>query len=376
MPNITIPAELLPADGRFGSGPSKVRQEAVARLADVAPQLLGTSHRRQGVRDQVRRIREGLRTFFDLPEGYEVALGNGGATLFWDIASHCLIRERSAHAVFGEFSAKFAAAVTATPFLADPVIVESAAGTHPTLAAVDDVDAYALTHCETSTGVAMPVSRPAEGLVLVDATSGAGGLPLDPAEADAYYFSPQKCFGSNGGLWLALLSPTAIARSDEVAATGRYVPAMLDLRIALDNSRLEQTYNTPSIATVFLMAEQVEWMNAQGGLAWAVKDCAAKSGHLYDWAEASDYATPFVADPAQRSNVVCTIDLDERIPAADVNAALRAHGVVDTEAYRTLGRNQLRIAVFPAIDPGDVQRLTAAIDHIAAALDGGAAGTS
>jgi len=376
MPNITIPAELLPADGRFGSGPSKVRQEAVARLADVAPQLLGTSHRRQGVRDQVRRIREGLRTFFDLPEGYEVALGNGGATLFWDIASHCLIRERSAHAVFGEFSAKFAAAVTATPFLADPVIVESAAGTHPTLAAVDDVDAYALSHCETSTGVAMPVSRPAEGLVLVDATSGAGGLPLDPAEADAYYFSPQKCFGSNGGLWLALLSPTAIARSDEVAATGRYVPAMLDLRIALDNSRLEQTYNTPSIATVFLMAEQVEWMNAQGGLAWAVKDCAAKSGHLYDWAEASDYATPFVADPAQRSNVVCTIDLDERIPAADVNAALRAHGVVDTEAYRTLGRNQLRIAVFPAIDPGDVQRLTAAIDHIAAALDGGAAGTS
>jgi len=376
MPNITIPAELLPADGRFGSGPSKVRQEAVARLADVAPQLLGTSHRRQGVRDQVRRIREGLRTFFDLPEGYEVALGNGGATLFWDIASHCLIRERSAHAVFGEFSAKFAAAVTATPFLADPVIVESAAGTHPTLAAVDDVDAYALTHCETSTGVAMPVSRPAGGLVLVDATSGAGGLPLDPAEADAYYFSPQKCFGSNGGLWLALLSPTAIARSDEVAATGRYVPAMLDLRIALDNSRLEQTYNTPSIATVFLMAEQVEWMNAQGGLAWAVKDCAAKSGHLYDWAEASDYATPFVADPAQRSNVVCTIDLDERIPAADVNAALRAHGVVDTEAYRTLGRNQLRIAVFPAIDPGDVQRLTAAIDHIAAALDGGAAGTS
>ena len=376
MPNITIPAELLPADGRFGSGPSKVRQEAVARLADVAPQLLGTSHRRQGVRDQVRRIREGLRTFFDLPEGYEVALGNGGATLFWDIASHCLIRERSAYAVFGEFSAKFAAAVTATPFLADPVIVESAAGTHPTLAAVDDVDAYALTHCETSTGVAMPVSRPAEGLVLVDATSGAGGLPLDPAEADAYYFSPQKCFGSNGGLWLALLSPTAIARSDEVAATGRYVPAMLDLRIALDNSRLEQTYNTPSIATVFLMAEQVEWMNAQGGLAWAVKDCAAKSGHLYDWAEASDYATPFVADPAQRSNVVCTIDLDERIPAADVNAALRAHGVVDTEAYRTLGRNQLRIAVFPAIDPGDVQRLTAAIDHIAAALDGGAAGTS
>ena len=376
MPDITIPADVLPADGRFGSGPSKVRQEAVTSLADVAPQLLGTSHRRQAVRDQVRRVREGLGTFFDLPDGYEVALGNGGATLFWDIATHCLIQERSAHAVFGEFSAKFAAAVTATPFLADPVIVESAAGTHPTLAAVDDVDAYALTHCETSTGVAMPVSRPAEGLVLVDATSGAGGLPLDPAEADAYYFSPQKCFGSNGGLWLALLSPTAIARSDEVAATGRYVPAMLDLRIALDNSRLEQTYNTPSIATVFLMAEQVEWMNAQGGLAWAVKDCAAKSGHLYDWAEASDYATPFVADPAQRSNVVCTIDLDERIPAADVNAALRAHGVVDTEAYRTLGRNQLRIAVFPAIDPGDVQRLTAAIDHIAAALDGGAAGTS
>ncbi len=374
MPDITIPAELLPADGRFGSGPSKVRQEAVARLADVAPLLLGTSHRRPGVRDQVRRVREGLRAFFDLPDDYEVALGNGGATLFWDIASYCLIRERSAHAVFGEFSAKFAAAVAATPFLADPVIVESDPGSHPALTDTGGVDAYALTHCETSTGVAMPAVRPGKGLVLVDATSAAGGLPLNPTEVDAYYFSPQKAFASNGGLWLALLSPSAIARIDEVAATGRFVPAMLDLRIALDNSRQEQTYNTPSIATVFLMAEQLEWMNAKGGLAWAVKDCAAKAGHLYDWAEASDYATPFVTDPGQRSNVVCTIDLDERVPASEVTAVLRAYGVVDTEAYRTLGRNQLRIAVFPAVEAGDVQRLTGAIDHIAAALDAGRAG--
>jgi len=370
---LELPADLRPRDGRFGSGPSKVRQEAVDRLAAAAPALLGTSHRRPAVKGQVRRIRDGLRTFFALPDGYEVVLGNGGATLFWDAAVHCLVERRSAHAVFGEFSTKFAEAARAAPFLDEPVVVSSAPGTHPHLEAVDGVDLYALTHCETSTGVAMPVTRPAgtrpeDALVAVDATSAAGGLPLDPAECDAYYFSPQKCFGSEGGLFVALLSPAALARVSALTASGRHVPAMLDLGLAAANSALDQTYNTPAVATLWLMGEQIDWLNEQGGLAWAAKDCAAKAAHLYDWAAARPDASPFVVDPAMRSAVVCTIDIDDAVDAGDVTSALRANGILDTEAYRKLGRNQIRVAVFPAVDPADVERLTGALDFLLTAL--------
>jgi phosphoserine aminotransferase len=372
MADIVIPDDLRPADGRFGSGPTKVRQEAVEALAAVAPRLLGTSHRRPPVQGQVRRLTDGLRTFFGLPDDHEIALGNGGATLVWDAAVHGLVRRRSAHAVFGEFSAKFADAVRAAPFLDDPVVVESAPGTHPVLEAQQGVDLYALTHCETSTGVAMPVARPAgaaaDALLAVDATSAAGGLPFDPRDPDLYYFSPQKAFASEGGLWIALLSPRAVARLDQVAGTGRYVPAMLDLRLALDNARKDQTYNTPASATIFLMAEQVDWLNQRGGLAGAVKDCAAKAGHVYDWAQARAWAAPFVADPAQRSNVVCTVDLDPAVSADHLCAVLRANGIVDIEAYRKLGRNQIRIGVFPAVDPADVERLTASIDYVVSSL--------
>ena len=370
--DIVLPDHLRPADGRFGSGPSKVRQEGVDALAAAAPRLLGTSHRRTAVKDLVRRLREGLATYFSLPAGYEVAMGNGGATLFWDAAAFGLVRERSAHAVFGEFSSKFAALTRAAPFLADPLVVESAPGSAPALPADASVDFYALTHNETSTGVMTPVVRPAgthtaSGLVAVDATSAAGALPVEPEAFDAYYFSPQKAFGSEGGLWVALLSPAAIARLDEIASE-RYIPAMLDIRLALDNTREDQTYNTPAIATLLLMAEHLEWMAAQGGLDWAAKDCAAKAGRLYDWAGAREWAAPFVAEPELRSTVICTIDLDDSVSADDVAAILRRNDVVDTEAYRKLGRNQLRIAVFPAVDPADVERLTAAIDHIAGAL--------
>jgi phosphoserine aminotransferase len=366
-PPISLPPDLLPVDGRFGSGPSKVRQEAVDRLQAAAPTLLGTSHRKPAVKDQVRRVRRGLAELFSLPDGYEVLLGNGGATLFWDAAVHHLVERRSGHAVFGEFSTKFAAAARTAPWLDEPVVMEAPPGAHPTLEPVDGVDAYALTHCETSTGVAMPVRRVGaapEALVLVDATSAAGGLDVDPAEFDAYYFSPQKGFASEGGLWVALCSPEAVARIERLASSDRYTPTTLDLGVALENSRADQTYNTPAIATVFLMAEQVEWLLANGGLPWAVKQCAAKAGHVYGWAEAADYATPFVADPAMRSDVVCTIDLDDRVSADEVSAVLRANGVLDTEAYRKLGRNQLRLAVFPAVDLADVERLTAAIDHV------------
>ena len=346
-----------------------MRQEAVERLAAAAPSLLGTSHRRPAVKDQVRRIRQGLAEFFSLPDGYEVALGNGGATLFWDSAVYSLIRRRSAHAVFGEFSSKFAKAAAAAPFLEQPAVAESEPGTFPPLEPVDGVDLYALTHSETSTGVAMPVIRPAyDALVAVDATSAAGGMSFDPNEVDAYYFSPQKSFASEGGLWLALLSPAAIERIGEIAASERSVPASLDLAVALDNSRSDQTYNTPAVATLFLMAEQIEWMNAQGGLAWAAKDCTAKADHIYRWAESSDYATPFVADPAARSTVVCTIDLDDTVSADDVSKVLRANDILDTEAYRKLGRNQLRFAVFPAIDAEDVEQLTASTDYVVNAL--------
>ena len=371
-PEISIPADLLPADGRFGSGPSKVRQEAVDRLHEVAPSLLGTSHRRPAVKDQVRRVREGLRTFFGLPDEVEVALGVGGATLFWEVAAFSLVRERSAHAVFGEFSSKFATVAKTVDHLDQPVSVNAPFGTHPSIAELGaagreaGADLYALTHSETSTGVAMPVARPTDdgALVAVDATSAAGGIAFDPADCDAYYFSPQKGFASEGGLWIALLSPAAIARAEEVAGGGRGIPPMLSLLTALDNSRKDQTYNTPAVATVFLMAEQIDWMNARGGFAWATESCAEKAAHLYDWAEASDAAAPYVPDPAQRSTVVCTIDLDEAVSADDVAKVLRANGILDTEAYRKLGRNQLRIAVFPAVDAADVRALTACLDYV------------
>jgi phosphoserine aminotransferase len=366
---ITLPPELRPRDGRFGSGPSKVRPEAVAALAEAAPTYLGTSHRQAGVRAMVARLRAGLADLFGLPAGYEVVLGNGGSTVFWDVAAFSLIRRRSQHLVFGEFSAKFAAAAAA-PHLAAPEIIQSPYGTHPEPRANPEVDLYALTQNETSTGVAMPVRRPtgAQGLVCVDATSGAGGLPVDPAEFDVYHFAPQKSFGSDGGLWVALLSPAALDRTAAVAASGRHVPASLSLPVAIESSRADQTLNTPALATLFLFVHQLDWLQGQGGLDWAVKRCDESAAIVYGWAEASGYARPFVADPAQRSHTVATIDFDERVDAAAVARVLRANGIVDTEPYRKLGRNQLRIAMFPAVEPDDLETLTRAIDHVVGAL--------
>jgi phosphoserine aminotransferase len=370
--DIVIPADLLPRDGRFGSGPSKVRPEALAALAASGTSYLGTSHRQKTVKDVVRRVRAGLSELFGLPDGYEVVLGNGGTTAFWDIAVLNLVRVRSQHLVFGEFSSKFADAATAAPFLTDPSVLRSDPGTHPLAQAESGVDVYALTHNETSTGVAMPLRRVAgaddDALVLVDATSGAGGLPVDVAETDVYYFAPQKSFASDGGLWLALMSPAAIERVAEVHRTGRWVPAFSDLQIAIDNSRLDQTYNTPALATLFLLADQLDWFNSQGGLDWATTRTADSSNRLYTWAEKSDFATPFVADPGQRSAVVGTIDFADDVDASAVAKVLRSNGIVDTEPYRKLGRNQLRIAMFPAVDPADVEALTACIDHVVGAL--------
>jgi phosphoserine aminotransferase len=370
--DIVIPADLLPRDGRFGSGPSKVRPEALAALAASGTSYLGTSHRQKTVKDVVRRVRAGLSDLFGLPDGYEVVLGNGGTTAFWDIAVLNLVRVRSQHLVFGEFSSKFAGAVTAAPFLSDPSVLRSDPGTHPQAQAESGVDVYALTHNETSTGVAMPLRRvdgaDDDALVLVDATSGAGGLPVDVAETDVYYFAPQKSFASDGGLWLALMSPAAIARVAEVHRTGRWVPAFSDLQIAIDNSRLDQTYNTPALATLFLLADQLDWFNSQGGLDWATARTSDSSTRLYTWAEKSDFATPFVADPGQRSAVVGTIDFTDDVDASEVAKVLRSNGIVDTEPYRKLGRNQLRIAMFPAVDPADVEALTACIDHVVGVL--------
>jgi phosphoserine aminotransferase len=365
---LQIPQDLLPADGRFGAGPSKVRPAQLEALVATGRSYLGTSHRQAPVRDQVGRLRSGLRSLFDLPDGYEVVLGNGGATAFWDIATFGLIAQRSQHLSFGEFSAKFAAAAKAAPFLEDPTVVKSEPGTHPLPVVESGVDLYALTHNETSTGVMMPIDR-VDGaddgaLVAVDATSGAGGLPVDVSRCDVYYFAPQKSFASDGGLWLALMSPAALERVAQVKASGRWVPASYDLTIALDNSRLNQTYNTPALATVFLMAEQVDWMNSQGGLEWAVARTRDSSGRLYGWADKSPFATPFVADPAMRSQVIGTIDFADSVDAAAVAKVLRANGIVDTEPYRKLGRNQLRIAMFPAIEPADVDALTTCIDHV------------
>jgi phosphoserine aminotransferase len=362
---ITLPEPLRPSDGRFGSGPSKVRPEAVAALAEAAPTYLGTSHRQAGVRSMVGRLRAGLRELFALPDGYEVALGNGGTSVFWDIAVLSLIERRSQHLSFGEFSSKFAAAAR-TPHLDEPEVISSPPGTHPEARPNPDVDLYALTHNETSTGVCMPVLRPAGagGLVAVDATSAAGGLAVDPAEFDAYYFAPQKCFASDGGLWVALLSPAAIERSEAIASTGRWIPDSLSLRIALESSHANQTWNTPALATLFLLVHQLEWMNGQGGLDWTAKRCDESAAVVYGWAEASDYAVPFVSDPAQRSHTVATVDLDASVDAGAVSRTLRDNGVVDTESYRKLGRNQLRIAMFPAIEPADLEILTRAVDWI------------
>ncbi|MHB8671246.1 MAG: phosphoserine transaminase [Acidimicrobiales bacterium] len=375
IPRVLVPASLRPGDGRFGSGPSKVRPEAVAALADVAGTWLGTSHRQAGVRSVVGRLREGLGELFALPDDYEVVLGNGGTTVFWDAASFGLVRRRSQHLVFGEFSGKFAAACSAAPHLEEPTVIESAPGTCPEPKAETDVDVYALTHNETSTGVAMAVRRPAPGgggeeggLVLVDATSGAGGLRVDPSQFDVYYFAPQKCLGSDGGLWIALCSPAALARIEEIHSSGRFVPASIDLHIAVENSRLDQTYNTPALATLFLTVQQVDWMLGMGGLEWAAGRCDRSAAALYGWAEASDYATPFVRESVDRSHVVGTIDLDDGIDATVVSKVLRANGIVDTESYRRLGRNQLRVAMFPSIEPDDVVALTRCVDHVVAAL--------
>ncbi|MEV0730403.1 phosphoserine transaminase [Polymorphospora sp. NPDC050346] len=365
---IRIPDEIKPADGRFGCGPSKVRPEAVSALADVATTYLGTSHRQKTVRDQVARLRRGLTDFFGLPEGYEVVLGNGGTTAFWEVAAFGLVRDRAQFASFGEFGAKFVKAVKDAPFLGDPSVHKAEPGSAPALTAEAGVDVYATPHNETSTGVAVPIRRVAGAddgaLLLVDATSGAGGLDVDVAETDVYYFAPQKCFGSDGGIWIALMSPAALARATEIKESGRYIPAFLDLVTAIDNSRLEQTYNTPALATIFLAAEQTDWMNAQGGLSWAAKRTAESAATVYGWAERSSVATPFVTDPGLRSNVVATIDFAEGVDAAAVAKALRANGIVDTEPYRKLGRNQLRVALFPAVDPADVEALTKSIDYV------------
>lgn len=371
--NAQIPAALKPADGRFGCGPSKVRPEALTALAERAS-LMGTSHRQAPVRDLVAGIRSGLAELFSLPGGYEVVLGIGGTTAFWESATAWLVRSRSLHLTYGEFSQKFAKATAAAPFLGDPIVIEAEPGDAPEPTADPGADILAWAQNETSTGVMVDVRRPAgagESLVLIDATSGAGGLPVDVAQTDAYYFAPQKAFGGDGGLWLALLSPAAIARIEELdGAEDRWQPAFLSLQTALENSRKEQTYNTPALATLILLADQIEWMLGNGGLDWCVGRTGDSSGHLYDWAERSTVATPFVADPAKRSLVVGTVDFDDSVDAAALAAALRANGIVDVEPYRKLGRNQLRIGMFPSVEPGDVEALTACIDWVLENVEG------
>jgi len=368
---LTIPAELLPQDGRFGSGPSKVRPEQVEHLSSLSRSVLGTSHRQAPVKNLVGEVREGLAQLFSLPDGYEIIVGNGGSTAFWDIAAFGLVRERAQHLSFGEFSAKFGSVTQNAPFLGESTIIKADPGSLAEPRAEAGVDVYAWPHNETSTGVMAPVHRVAgaddDALVLIDATSGAGGLPVDLTQSDVYYFGPQKCFASDGGLWLAAFSPAALTRVDEIAATGRWVPDFFSLPTAVTNSRLNQTYNTPAVATLALLTSQIGWINEQGGLDWAVKRTADSSGRLYDWAEKTDYTTPFVADPAARSQVVGTIDFDDAVDASSVAAILRANGVVDVEPYRKLGRNQLRVAMFPAVDPEDVSALVACVDHVVAA---------
>ncbi|MFF6828169.1 phosphoserine transaminase [Streptomyces longwoodensis] len=368
MAEIRIPSDIKPADGRFGAGPSKVRTEALDALAATGTSLLGTSHRQAPVKNLVGKVREGISELFSLPDGYEVVLGNGGSTAFWDIATHGLIENKSQHLSFGEFSSKFAKAAKLAPWLAEPTVISADPGTHPEARAEEGVDVYAFTHNETSTGVAMPIKRVAgadEGaLVLVDATSGAGGLPVDVSETDVYYFAPQKSFASDGGLWIGVFSPAALERAERVHASGRHVPEFFSLPTAIDNSRKNQTYNTPALSTLFLLNEQLEWFNGQGGLDWAVRRTATSARTLYGWAEDVKFATPFVTDPAKRSQVIGTIDFSDDIDASAVAKVLRANGIVDTEPYRKLGRNQLRVAMFPAVDPTDVEALTKCIDYV------------
>jgi phosphoserine aminotransferase len=362
---LVIPEAIRPADGRFGCGPSKVRPEQLAHLAQSGAALMGTSHRQAPVKGLVGRVRTGLRELFDLPDDYEVALGNGGTTAFWDAAAACLVRERALHLTFGEFSQKFATVTKNAPFLADPIVIAAEPGDAPAPSGDPQADVIAWAHNETSTGVMLPVRRPAgAGLVLIDGTSAAGGLPLDARQADAYYFAPQKNFAADGGLWLALLSPATLQRIEEVSNDDRWIPESLSLATAVDNSRKDQTYNTPAVATLFLLADQIEWMLAHGGLAWCVQRTTESSSHLYGWAQSASFATPFVADEEKRSLVVGTIDFSDDVDAAAIATTLRANGIVDTEPYRKLGRNQLRIGMFPAVEPSDVQALTTCIDWV------------
>jgi phosphoserine aminotransferase len=366
-PSLEIPGSIKPRDGRFGSGPSKVRPEQLKALSTTAAGLFGTSHRQAPVKDLVGRVRDGLHEFFSVPDGYEVVLGNGGATAFWDAAAFGLIDKRSLHLSYGEFSSKFASAVTNNPFVGEPIVIKTDPGSAPEPQSDPSVDVIAWAHNETSTGVAVPVTRPdgsGDALIVIDATSGAGGLPVDIADTDAYYFAPQKNFASDGGLWLAILSPAALGRIEAIAASGRWVPDFLSLPIAVENSLKNQTYNTPAIGTLVLLAEQIEWLLGNGGLEWAVKRTADSSQRLYAWAHDRSYTTPFVAEPRLRSQVVGTIDFNDDVDAAAVAKVLRANGIVDTEPYRKLGRNQLRVAMFPAVEPDDVSALTDCIDWV------------
>jgi len=366
MSEIKIPDNLKPADGRFGCGPSKILPGSLANLASNYGKVLGTSHRQKPVKEVVGAVRSGLKSLFSLPDGYEVIIGNGGSTAFWDIATFGLIENKSQHLVFGEFSSKFAAAAKEAPMIGDPTVIKTEPGSHPLAKAESGVDVYALTHNETSTGVMMPIIRPQgidDALVLVDATSAAGGLDLDISQSDCYYFAPQKSFASDGGLWIAIMSPAAIARVEKIKAK-RWVPAFFDLTIAIENSRLDQTYNTPALATLILLAEQIKWMNENGGLKFAAGRSADSSSRLYSWAEKTSYTTPFVTDPAMRSKVVGTINFDESIDALEIAKILRANGIVDTDPYRKLGKNQLRIGMFPAVEPDDIDALTKSIEYV------------
>lgn len=365
---LVIPAEFKPADGRFGAGPSKVRPEQLAALTALGESVMGTSHRQKAVKSQVGRLRAGVKDLFQLPAGYEVVLGNGGSTAFWEVAVFGLLRDKGQFLTFGEFGSKFAKAAKDAPFVGEPQVIKGEPGSAPVFTPTEGIDFYATPHNETSTGVAVELRRPVgiddDALFVVDATSGAGGLPVDISEVDVYYFAPQKSFGSDGGLWIAIMSPRALERATEIKSTGRYIPAFLDLVTAIENSVLDQTYNTPALATIIMMAEQLDWFNANGGLDWCVARTHQSASALYSWAESATYAEPFVTDPALRSQVIGTIDFDDSIDATVIAKVLRANGIVDTEPYRKLGRNQLRIAMFPAVDPADIVKLTQAIDWI------------